>query len=184
MGAGKKKQLFQFGVDTYLILAYWKSGASQSQSQSQQDFAPSQKQTQAKTAPRAESLKPVTNTKPQKRQLVVLEDTDEEEIVPKKRSKPPSRAESAGASKRMSSRTKPAPKAKPLFLDSDDDVDDENLPTAVEVVDVEETLRSSASTNAPAVRKNLRAKKVVPTVVDDDSDDDAVFKGFKGAKKR
>lgn len=73
-------------------------------------------------------------------------------------------------------------KANPLFIQSDDEVDQENI------IQEEETLKSSfeerpkrpVRKNTKTVKKPARSRttKQPVVVVDDDSDDD-VFQGFK-----
>jgi len=128
---------------------------------------------------------------------------EDEEIpppAPKVKSKPPSRAGSAIPPKRASSRSKRPAKSKALFLDSDDDVKDVVVEEESHVMDLtlqeedeDQTLRSSAGSKPPArsaapsrkaTRQPARGKKAMPVIVDDDSDDGAVFKGFRGNKKR
>ena len=80
---------------------------------------------------------------------------------------------------------------KPLFLDSDNEKNfDEANPMGVdptgEGVDEEQTLQSSFESRQTAGRRSTRqakSRKPAPIIVDDDSDDDAVFKGFRGQKK-
>ena len=82
---------------------------------------------------------------------------------------------------RQTKKTKAPIKNNPLFLQSDDDADQENA-----VQGEDETLESSLGERCkPPVRKKTvkkppsRSKKQPVVVVDDDSDDDGVFQGFK-----
>ena len=91
--------------------------------------------------------------------------------------------------KRTAGRAEKVTKKKPLFIDSDDEenhVEDKLMdvdPTGNEV-DEEQTLQSSFETRQTTVgRRSTRARKPAVIIADDDSDDDAVFKGFKGQKK-
>ena len=82
------------------------------------------------------------------------------------------------SSRQTTSKTKASIKTNPLFLQSDDDADQENA-----VQGEDETLKSGSG--KPPVRKKTvkkppsRSKKQPVVVVDDDSDDDGVFQGFK-----
>ena len=119
--------------------------------------------------------------------------------------KPPSRGDSAvpvpSASRRTTSRVKPAQKTKaksnPLFLDSDEDqeVEDPAAPSPFDDNNEEETLKSSpevkrkaapakkVKATAAAPKTTRKSKKQPVAVVDDDSGDDAVFQGFRGRGK-
>lgn len=125
---------------------------------------------------------------------------DEELPVPVlKTRKPPSRARSAAPSKKATTTTKnkTSAKAAALFIQSDDDVEElhEFTPPPSQVVDqtfdAEETLQSSAEVKpqAPPGRRSTRTAKAKTSanakktlVVEDDSDDDAVFQGFRAKK--
>lgn len=96
-------------------------------------------------------------------------------------------------------------KARPLFLDSDEDNENEfraldNGTNDEEVLDKDAgefnngamTLQSSTlKTQEPSARQTRSSKpaatkkgtKVAPVIVDDDSDDGATFKGFRGKKR-
>jgi hypothetical protein len=92
-------------------------------------------------------------------------------------------------------------KAQPLFLDSDEDVDIEFRAlingSNEEVLDKDTgegamTLQSSTlKTQEPSARQTRSSKptaakkgaKMAPVIVDDDSDDGATFKGFRGRKR-
>ena len=108
-------------------------------------------------------------------------DDDDDDAVPPirtSRDKAPSRLGSAPPQKRTTG------KKKPLFLDSDENDDGDN---AMDVGDEEQTLPSSFESRQTVGRRTTREKtksrKPAPIIVDDDSDDDAVFKGFKGQKR-
>lgn len=80
-------------------------------------------------------------------------------------------------------------KSQPLFLDSDDHGDASRSPKHDEADNDEDakTLQSSGpKTQKPSARllkpaSTKRAKRA-PVIVDDDSDDGATFKGFRGKK--
>lgn len=82
-------------------------------------------------------------------------------------------------------------KKKPLFLDSDHE-ENHSQNNAMDVdptgegVDEEQTLQSSSETRQTGGQRSTRGMKTrnaAPIIIDDDSDNDAVFKGFKGQKK-
>ncbi|KDR66168.1 hypothetical protein GALMADRAFT_232674 [Galerina marginata CBS 339.88] len=189
-GYRAKVDLFVSEENDYGIGAsYWKGGHSQTQTQ--QTFMESQTESQAPApSQRQGSRKPRTQT---------LRDSDEDEpaVVPRSR-KPPSKSETkAPATKRSTGKSKASAKANALFLEDDEDDDDDiqeiigvdgpNEPPRTRTQgDEEQTLQSSAETKAPVGRRPTRTtkapKKPAPIIVDDDSDDGAVFKGFKGRK--
>lgn len=177
-------------VDTFLrlVLAYWKGGNSQGPSQTQNTIFGSQAQSQ----PNGAILDSQDDfaTQPRSR----ADDDFESQPVPRQSRQPPSRGGSA-APKRAATRSKPPAKpASALFLDSDDDIQ------MVEEGDQEEraqddvepngssTLRSTAqrdpSPKRPTRSSKPKAKVAKPVIIDDDSDDGIVFKGFKGRKGR
>jgi len=117
---------------------------------------------------------------------MIINDSDEEEVPLKGKFKASSRASSAVPLKRASTRSKAPFKSAPLFLESDEDerqVADDDNEAVPEDSDEEQTLRS---TRTKGTQRTARApvKKPAPILVDDDSDDGAVFKGFKGKQKR
>ena len=124
-------------------------------------------------------------------------DSNDEELPAPvlKARKPPSRARSAAPSKKATTgaKNKTAAKAAALFIQSDDEEEPHEFTPPSRMVDhtsdVEETLRSSVEVKpqAPSGRQSTRtaktpakAKKIL--VVEDDSDDDAVFQGFRAKK--
>ncbi|KAF8804211.1 proline-rich protein [Phlegmacium glaucopus] len=138
-----------------------------------------------------------TSTQPKGRKRTATkplsESDDDSAIAPvcASRDNPPSRFGSVLPQKRTAARAGKVMKKKPLFLDSDDEGkhDEDNTmdvdPTGGGV-DEEQTLQSSFETSQTVNRRSTRetkSRKPAPIVVDDDSDDDAVFKGFKGQKK-
>ncbi|KAF5378152.1 hypothetical protein D9615_007618 [Tricholomella constricta] len=163
------------GNDYGMGAGYWKGGKSQAQTQG--DFAP----IQVKSEPSTQK-----SQAPQ-----VINDSDDEEVVvvPRKgRAKAPSRSGSAVPTKRASTRSKASTKSQPLFMDSDEDDDEiqhinEDNESAPVDSDDDQTLRS---TRTRGTQRTTRAtsKKPAPILVDDDSDDGAVFKGFKGKQTR
>lgn len=200
VGAGSRVELIPSEINDYGIgPSYWKGG-----SQTQNGFDASQIPTQPpKRVPRAiqGKTKIMTTALPPSPSPEVKLDSDEEipPPAPKVKTKPPSRAGSALPPKRASSRSKEPAKAKALFLDSDDDikevVEEEShvMDLTLQEDDEDQTLRSSAGTkssarSAPpsrkATRQLARGRKAMPVIVDDDSDDGVVFKGFRGNKKR
>ena len=127
-----------------------------------------------------------TDTKPQdsrkgRSQAPIVNDSDEESDGMRLPDKPTLRA---GRSTKGRTRIKPGNATDPLFLDSGDE-------KAREPDDSEEdlsTMKSSAgsqkhSKEVPKPPSRTRAKKAPAVLMDDDSDDGAVFKGFKGKKK-
>ncbi|RDB24208.1 Nibrin [Hypsizygus marmoreus] len=167
--------------------AYWKGGNSQRQSQG--DFASTQHAVQVKSEAQTQKF-----AKAKSQAAVVNDsDSDESEIVPRKgRAKPASSAGSAVPTKRTSRSTKSSAKSQPLFVDSDEENSDVRMQNddIPEDSDEEQTLRSTAPTNTRSrgtqrtTRAPTRAKKAAPILVDDDSDDGAVFKGFKAKQRR
>lgn len=167
-----------------IFLAYWKSANSQSRSQN--DPGANQKRSQSR------SPSPIQIPQRAKSRAISVDDFDEEAPAPHRgRSKAPSSVGSTMAQKRTSTRGKKVPEtAEALFLDSDDDdikiKEDQEDPeiNALAGDDEDGTLRSSGGTKSQApARRPTRGKKAQVLVVDDDSDDDAVFKGFSGKKK-
>jgi len=116
------------------------------------------------------------------------EDTDEPTPPIRTTRKTVPRAGSTVPNKKSTAKGK-APARDDLFLDSDDDIQEVSYEADdFDERDDDQTLPSSAEvTNKPAARKLTRAtsvtKKPAPIILDD-SDDGAVFKGFKGSKGR
>ncbi|KAF9466695.1 proline-rich protein [Collybia nuda] len=159
--------------------AYWKGGNSQ----------PVQRDLTMKEKNGSLGREPAPSFAHGKTQAMVMNDSDEEVAPRKGKNKPRSRAGSAASSNKTSTRNSRLKKSQPLFLDSDDDVgipeeEDEAVGSDDDVL----TLRSNAGTNVRSKRTThaptRAAKKPVPILVDDDSDDGAVFKGFTGKTRR
>lgn len=123
----------------------------------------------------------------------ILPESDDDDAVPPiraSRARPP-RSGSVQAQKRTAARAEKATKKNTLFFDSDDEENhDENnlmdVDSKGDGVDDEQTLQSSFETRQTVGRRSTRetrSRKPAPIIVDDDSDDDAVFKGFRGQKK-
>ncbi|KAJ7675673.1 proline-rich protein [Mycena polygramma] len=175
---------------------YWKRAASPANSDD--DFGPTQKRETQPTTRATHAPAKASRAKTQsKTQAVIIDDDSEDDVrvVPKekaKRSKPPSKAEPP-PKKRTTRGTSKAPDAPAaLFLDdSDSDKMDEDEPARGGTLDEDDfdagqTLQSSA--DAPAsTRRSSRmppATKRKAIIVDDDSDDGAVFTGFGKKKAR
>lgn len=139
-----------------------------------------------------------TSTQPKGRKRAAtkpLFDSDDGDAVAPRvrasRDNPASRFGSVLPQKGSVARAENVTKKKPLFLDSDDEenhdkVDRMDVDPTGEGVDEEQTLQSSFETGPTVGRRSTRetkSRKPAPIIVDDDSDDDAVFKGFKGQKK-
>ncbi|KAG6917214.1 hypothetical protein DXG01_003419 [Tephrocybe rancida] len=165
---------------------YWPEGKSQGQSR--EDFGPSQVKAGGKGEGRAQ-------TQTGKSQAPLVIDDSDEEIAPirKAKSKASSRANSTAQTKRTATRSKPPAKSQQLFLDDDDDDDDDDVIQSFtsadnevpEDSDEEQTLRSTRTSMRNTQKPPTRAaRKPAPILVDDDSDDGAVFKGFKGKTRR
>lgn len=137
-------------------------------------------------------LQTITQPKGRKKAATkLLFDSDDDGVVPPARvsgDKPPSRLGSVQPHRRTAAQAEKVTKKKALFLDSDDEEKDNPMdidPTGNEV-DEERTLPSSFETRRTVERRSTRetkSRKPAPIIVDDDSDDDAVFKGFKGQKR-
>ncbi|TFK35843.1 hypothetical protein BDQ12DRAFT_655171 [Crucibulum laeve] len=179
-GHTNKIELVASSQEDYGIGAsYWKNGNQPSrtfsESQSQDDYVPSiQQQNQART----NSQLPTT-----KRKAIEVLDSEEDEPAPKKsKSRASSRASPAAPAKRISRANAKAPqKSQHLFLMSDDKIKEEDEYERIEDDDDEKTLRSFGTfsrrpTQVPSKKRSAHAG-------DDDSDEDAVFKGFAGRKK-
>jgi len=111
-----------------------------------------------------------------------LSESDDEDAAPSMRA---SRGKPV-PSKRTAGRAEKVTKKKPLFIDSDDEGnrgEDNIMDLTGDRVDEEQTLQSSFETIQTVGRRSTRSRKPAVIIVDDDSDDDAVFKGFKGQKK-
>ena len=137
----------------------------------------------------------------------ILDSDDEGALAPLRRgrAKPPSRSTSTVPTKKPPSakeKSLPPPsrgKSKPLFLDSDEDPSQpsqvelskieedevEELPSPVVVNAKPAAARGGSSRPAAApIRKPPAAKGKRPVaILDEDSEDDAVFKGFGGRKQ-
>ncbi|KAG6868899.1 hypothetical protein C0993_008197 [Termitomyces sp. T159_Od127] len=161
--------------------AYWKAGKSQNRHQDEYGL------TQTSGATRDEPMQ----TQPSRSQVPMVLDDSDNDIAPiapirRGKSKASSRASSAVPPKRTSTRTRASAKSQPLFLEDDEDEDDVHVETnengAPENSDEEQTLqstRTTRSTRKPPAKAKTSRKKIVPILLDDDSDDGAVFKGFK-----
>ncbi|KAF7299630.1 CDC73-C domain-containing protein [Mycena chlorophos] len=157
------------------------------------DFGPTLPPTQKAAAKKGATQKATTQKKEsqsQSRKLLTIDDSESDEPRPpppaqtRKRSKPPSVAEppaKRSRTTRASSRAPESSKAAPLFLDDSDEgggsrsaprgatQDDDDF----EMGDETQTLKTQ-----PA-RKSQRATAKKAIVVDNDSDDEAVFVGFR-----
>ncbi|KAG6879104.1 hypothetical protein C0992_005130 [Termitomyces sp. T32_za158] len=159
--------------------AYWKTGKSQNRHQD--EYGLTQTQGALKDEP--------TQAQPSRSQVPMVLDDSDDDIAPiapirRGKSKVSSRASSAVPPKRTSTRTKASAKSQPLFLDDDEDEDvqaENNENDGPENSDEEQTLRSTRtrSTRKPPLKAKTSRKKTAPILIDDDSDDGAVFKGFK-----
>lgn len=75
-----------------------------------------------------------------------------------------------------------------MFIESDEDIQGDDVVDIPDDSDDDQTLRSSAGTNPRsrgtqrAARPPVKPKKAAPILVDDDSDD-GVFKGFTGKRR-
>ncbi|KAH0580358.1 hypothetical protein H2248_001859 [Termitomyces sp. 'cryptogamus'] len=162
---------------------YWKGGKSQDRHVDEYGLT----QTQA-----AIKNEEPTQTRPSRSQAPMVIDDSDEDIAPIRRgkSKVSSRATSAVPPKRTSARSKAPAKSQPLFLEEDEDEDgvqaSNNGGDVPDDSDDEQTLRSTRtrSTQKPPAKAKASTRKAVPILVDDDSDDGAVFKGFKGKRRR
>jgi len=135
-------------------------------------------------------IQTLTQPKDKKRAVTKPLSESDDDSVPARasRDKPPSRFGSVLRRNGTAVRAEKVTKKRPLFLDSDDEENHE-----VNAMDIdptcdeeEQTLQSSLETRQTVKRQSTRVRKSgkpAPIVVDDDSDDDAVFKGFKGQKK-
>ena len=156
-------------------------------------------------APKQQAVNTQKNRQGRVRGFVVDSDEDAEDPASRKSKAAPSHAAKANQNRSGSSRIpQTLEKAQPLFLDSDDDVKDK-FPTSNnddddsilnedrgEFNDDAMTLQSSTlKTQEPSARQTRSSKptaarrgtKKAPVIVDDDSDDGATFKGFRGKKR-
>ena len=155
-------------------------------------------------APKQQAVNTQKNRQGRVRGFVVDSDEDAEDPASRKSKAAPSHAAKANQNRSGSSRIpQTLEKAQPLFLDSDDDVkdkfptsnnddDDSILNEDREFNDDAMTLQSSTlKTQEPSARQTRSSKptaarrgtKKAPVIVDDDSDDGATFKGFRGKKR-
>ena len=102
------------------------------------------------------------------------------------RNKPPSRFGSVVRQEKTTAvRAEKVTRENALFLDSDEENHEVNTIDIDEGVDEEQTLQSSFETRQTVGRRSMRetkCRKPAAIIADDDSDDDAVFKGFKGRR--
>jgi hypothetical protein len=187
MGPCENDLLSRFELDKLTLnVAYWKTGNAQHQSQG--DFDPTMKQTEAKAkAPR--QIPP----KGRNQALIINDSDDSDEIVAYRRGR--SRASSRAGSvapalpKKPVRSTKASGAVNPLFLDSEDEeaIKEEVEAQLVASDDDTQTLMSSAGTTtrsrATRTKTLPKTKKPAPILADDDSDD-GVFKGFRSKRKR
>jgi len=155
-------------------------------------------------APKQQAVNTQKSRQGRVRGFVVDSDEDAEDPASRKSKAAPSHAAKANQNRSGSSRIpQTLEKAQPLFLDSDDDVkdkfptsnnddDDSILNEDREFNDDAMTLQSSTlKTQEPSARQTRSSKptaarrgtKKAPVIVDDDSDDGATFKGFRGKKR-
>jgi hypothetical protein len=124
----------------------------------------------------------ITQPKGRKKATKPLSESEDDDAVPPLRASrdkpiPP---------KRTAGRAGKVTKKMPLFINSDDEEnrnEDNIMDLTGNGVDEEQTLQSSFETKQTVGRRSTRSRKNAVIIVDDDSDDDAVFKGFKGQKK-
>ncbi|KAG5646780.1 hypothetical protein DXG03_002156 [Asterophora parasitica] len=175
------------GNDYGMGAGYWKGGKSQMQTQG--DFGATQSRSQANSEPTP------AQTFGRSQALQVINDSDDSDAAPIRKRKAPARAASRASSrarsdvpsKRASTSTKASAKSQALFIQDSDDQDEmqvinrDNQSIAIGS-DEDQTLRSTR----PETQRTTRAasKKPAAILVDDDSDDGAVFKGFKGKTRR
>ena len=124
----------------------------------------------------------ITQPKGRKKATKPLLESDDDGAVPPKRAsrdKPVPPKRTAGRAEKVTNKM-------PLFIDSDDEEnrnDDNIMDLTGNGADEEQTLQSSFETRQTVGRRPTRSRNPAAIIVDDDSDDDAVFKGFKGQKK-
>ncbi|KAG6872820.1 hypothetical protein C0995_006302 [Termitomyces sp. Mi166 len=154
--------------------AYWKGGKFHDRHQD--GYGLTQTQAGIKDEPK--------QSQPTRSQVPMVIDDSDEDVAPIRRgkSRASSRASSAAPPKRTYTRSKAPAKSQPLFLEEDEDEDDSNnSDDALEDSDKEQTVRSTRTRSAqkPAAEAKAPIKRAALLLVDDDSDDGAVFKGFK-----
>lgn len=198
MGSATVNTLSSFSyvpIDADCCLAYWKGGHSQMQSQTQNRAIESQ------DSQVDEEIRPPPRQRKGRAKAVPESDDEDAQAPPPMRRassrKPSSRVGSVAPSTASKGKAKAKPKADPnaLFLDSDDDIQEvhevEDISAFADTRDEEETLKSTPEerrrgTGSRPTKATSKAatkpKKAAPIIVDDDSDDGAVFKGFKGKR--
>ncbi|KAL0579725.1 hypothetical protein V5O48_002289 [Marasmius crinis-equi] len=138
------------------------------------DYWKEEDTSQARAFDQSESVIKTTQTQTQGTQstgaAIVIKDSDsEEEEAPKPKTR-----------KKASTVPKKTMKSQPLFLadsaSEDDDGDGSEVPEA--------TLDSAPPSNQQARNTRARKAKAQPIIVDDDSDDDAMFKGIRAKGRR
>lgn len=175
------------GTLTAPVAAYWKGSASQRLSQTQNANFSSQPQMQTQFDDDSQDAPPRRKTPARARSAF---DSEGEDATPA-----PARKARKGSAvpKKAVVKAKAAPKKQALFLDSDDDmdVDGGDAPAAATGAGASEAEAEAMTLEAESPvrpvrtgRTAARGKKAAPTVVDDDSDGGAVFKGFKGRKAK
>ncbi|THV00834.1 hypothetical protein K435DRAFT_963801 [Dendrothele bispora CBS 962.96] len=130
---------------------------------------------------RSQSLQPPqsTQSRPIRSQALAIHDSDSdgESLHSSKTKRPAYRTDSAKPSRA----TTKSVKSMPLFLeDEDDDFQTKNVADS-DSEGPSQTLRSSGPSAEPATRRGTKRKA---TVVEDESDDDFAFKGFKRRSRR
>ncbi|KAG6833175.1 hypothetical protein H0H87_010563 [Tephrocybe sp. NHM501043] len=183
----RKVEVFASDNDYGTGPSYWRDGKSQEELRD--SFGPSQPKVHVKAKGKTPTQ---TQTNGRSQAPMVIDDSDDE-IAPirkgKTKASASSRASSAIPPKRTA-RSKAPAQSQPLFLDDDDDDeiqsfdnDEDDMP---EASDEEQTLRSTRtrSTQRPTARGPAKKPTPAPILVDDDSDDGAVFKGFKGKTRK
>ncbi|KAJ6621877.1 hypothetical protein B0H10DRAFT_1874467 [Mycena sp. CBHHK59/15] len=171
--------------DSGMGAGYWKGAESP---RNDDDFGFTQKRQK-----QAEKTESKTSRAKSKNQTIILDDSEEDvvKVAPKgksKSSKPPSKTEvPKKRTTRGASKVPDTPVA--LFFDDDEEIiqgDGLDYGATLDEHDfgAGQTLQSSAETAAPARRSSRMPtkRKAAPIIVDEDSDDGAVFKGF--GKKR
>ena len=151
--------------------AYWKGN---SQSQPQSEGSSQRIATQVKQSVR-------------RGRGFTVASSDEDQSLPSPKN--PVLAKSTQNRSQTGRRTQSRAKSRPLFLDSDDDKDDEIVLPIDQPQPIDEghdddavTVQSESTARSKPTTSN-RASKKVPIIVDDDSDDGATFKGFRGKSR-
>ncbi|KAF9005239.1 hypothetical protein BDQ17DRAFT_1240635 [Cyathus striatus] len=145
---------------------YWKDGTSQAQNDFSTEYL---------------GMRSQSRMLPRKLSTIILEDdSNDDEISPRRifRSKPPSKASSSTVKQRTTRAARKVGSVKdgtPLFLDSDDDKEDG---TIIMEDDDSQTLQSGDTKNSRAKPNPVAKSSTRAIVIDDDSDDEGVFKGF------